>query len=139
MSWKVLALGVAIAAGSLTAFEAEAQRLQGAGPPAEIPPPSFQGNQYVDSRGCVFVRAGFQGAESWVPRVGRNRQQICGARPSLGPAEAAAQTAVRAAPVPVMPAPPQRVVRAPGSRAAAPERRVAGGRAPAPPAAGERA
>lgn len=54
--------------------------------PAEIPPSSFTGKQYVDSRGCVYVRAGISGNTVWVPRVTRTREQICGMQPSL-PAE----------------------------------------------------
>ena len=51
--------------------------------PAEFPPSSFTGKQYVDSRGCVFVRAGISGNTTWIPRVTRQRKQICGMRPSL--------------------------------------------------------
>lgn len=62
---------------------ASAQALRKSGPPAEFPPASFKGKQYIDSRGCVYVRAGIDGNVTWVPRVNRQRQLLCGFRPSL--------------------------------------------------------
>ncbi|TFL17780.1 hypothetical protein [Jannaschia formosa] len=55
---------------------------QGAGP-AEIPAETYRGDQYVDSTGCVFIRAAIGGATRWLPRVGRDRLPVCGARPSV--------------------------------------------------------
>jgi len=55
-----------------------AQSLAGNTVPAEFPPSSFRGNQYVDSKGCVFIRASISGNTTWVPRVSRNRQIVCG-------------------------------------------------------------
>jgi cell division septation protein DedD len=50
--------------------------------PAELPPADYAGQQYVDSKGCMFVRAG-RGAEVvWVPRVSREGVPICGNPPS---------------------------------------------------------
>lgn len=68
--------------------------------PAEIPPASFRGEQYVDSRGCAFVRVGMGATTQWVPRVSGNRRQICGLSPSLAGAArtATVQTAPRPAP-----------------------------------------
>lgn len=65
------------------------------GVPAEIPPASFRGEQYVDSRGCAFVRVGMGGNTQWVPRVSGNRRQICNLSPSLSaaPQTATARTA----------------------------------------------
>ena len=51
--------------------------------PAEIPPAGFRGTQYVDSKGCVFVRAGVNGQITWIPRVDRNRRLVCGFKPSI--------------------------------------------------------
>ena len=60
-----------------------ARTLYNADHPAEFPPVSFSGTQYVDSRGCVFVRAGTDAVVQWVPRVTRDRQVLCGFKPTF--------------------------------------------------------
>ena len=48
--------------------------------PAERPPSSFDGTQYVDSEGCAFIRAGISGSPMWVPRLSRDRERLDRAR-----------------------------------------------------------
>lgn len=50
--------------------------------PAELPPADYAGQQYVDSKGCMFVRAGTGGKVIWLPRVTREGVPVCGNPPS---------------------------------------------------------
>ena len=67
-------------------------------PPAELPPATYAEKQYVDSRGCVYLRAAIDGQVTWVPRVGRDRMQVCGLAPSRPVAASAAATVRQAEP-----------------------------------------
>lgn len=101
-NWATLAVVVAIGALAGTAGPVAAQNLalNRVDGPAEMPPSSFEGRQYVDSRGCVFLRAGVGGQTNWVPRVSRDRKVICGQSPTQVPASARTAAApVVAAPV----------------------------------------
>ena len=78
-----------------------AQTTGGTSVPAEFPPASFKAKQYVDSKGCIFIRAGIGGNVTWVPRVARTRKQICGYKPSLTASAAAAAPRKKPAPAAV--------------------------------------
>ncbi|WP_425099524.1 SPOR domain-containing protein [Tropicibacter sp. S64] len=107
----IFAAGLGLASGPAMA--------QGLGAiPANFPPEDFNGRQFVDNNGCVFVRAGFDGAVTWVPRMTRTRQQICGQTPTFG---SAASSVTAAAPRPG-PAPVQITVDTPPEAPAAPAR-----------------
>ena len=75
---KIMAMAVVLGAFSGGMLQAQSFRDQ----PAEFPPMSYKGKQYVDSKGCVFIRAGIDGNVTWVPRVSRKRQGVCGFKPS---------------------------------------------------------
>ncbi|MBZ8118719.1 SPOR domain-containing protein [Roseovarius sp. LXJ103] len=77
------AIAIVACAASLIPVDAGAQALRNAGEPAEFPPSSFTGRQYVDSNGCAFIRAGIDGNVTWVPRVTRSRELSCGFQPTL--------------------------------------------------------
>jgi len=90
---SVVAIAAALAASAATALEVNS--------PADVPPPGYSGRQYVDSAGCVFVRAGVGSVVNWVARVSRDGTHLCGYAPTFG----APATAVAAAPVVPAPAP----------------------------------
>lgn len=93
---RVFAIGIIASSLALTAYSSlQAQSLRTAGPPAEFPPASFKGKQYVDSRGCVYIRAGVDGNVTWVPRVTRSRKIVCGYKPSLPPGSGTTPSAPR--------------------------------------------
>ncbi|MCW1918725.1 SPOR domain-containing protein [Rhodobacter sp. KR11] len=78
----VRVLGPALAVAVVVGMAAEAQTLRNVTAPVNPPPASFKGQQFIDSRGCVFVRAGFGGQVNWVPRIDGSKRPICGMMPT---------------------------------------------------------
>ena len=98
---RVIAIAVIVASGALGGASGlvQAQSLRNADEPAEFPPSTYKGRQYVDSRGCVYIRAGIDGNVTWVPRVSRSRTLVCGFQPSNAGTRSA-QVAKQPAPKP---------------------------------------
>lgn len=73
---KIIALaGLVVVAGAVFA------NAQTDGP-ADLPPEDYQGQSYVDSQGCSFLKANYGGKTEWVPRVGEDRKAMCGQTPT---------------------------------------------------------
>lgn len=100
--WPAAAVVLVLAAGA-----GSAQTLA----PAAPPPEDYAGTEFVDSRGCVFVRATSNGAVIWLPRLDAQRRPLCGSPAAAGEAQAQTQPVpapatdpvVAAEPVPVPP------------------------------------
>ncbi|MCC5962118.1 MAG: SPOR domain-containing protein [Rhodobacteraceae bacterium] len=78
--WTVAGVAALLSSGALAQVNATS--------PAELPPEEFEGREFVDSRGCVFLRSTFAGEVTWVPRVGADRQTVCDQTPTFAEAEA---------------------------------------------------
>ena len=117
---------IALITSSVSAGALMAQTKPGS-EPAEFPALSYKGKQYVDSKGCVFIRAGIDGNVSWVPRMTRKRAGVCGFKPTFAgkvsdptPVQTAASTQITipapvvavAKPAPVIKPRPKRIVKA---------------------------
>ena len=83
-------LNSAILVTILSAGLGHAQSLAQLGGPANLPPSGFSGQQFVDNRGCLFLKAGFGTTVNWVPRVDRRHKPLCGLPPTFGAAVIAA-------------------------------------------------
>ena len=105
---------LAIVAASM-GTAATALTLAQAATPAETPPGGYSKDVYVDSRGCVYVRASIGSTVNWVPRLTRDRETVvCGMTPTAAVASTSATPLAPPAPPPpaaVMP------VRAPSGSA----------------------
>ncbi|MGH1367031.1 MAG: SPOR domain-containing protein [Maritimibacter sp.] len=107
---SVLAMTAILTTGVSTGA-AEALTLKQAAQPKERPAASYKGDVFVDSRGCVYVRASVGNKTNWVPRLSRDRKSVvCGLTPTNGGAQVAAKP-----PAPIAPPKPAPIDAAPAA------------------------
>ncbi len=94
MLTRVIALAFSVA---LSATGGAVAQTEG---PAELPAADYEGQSYIDSNGCIFLRAGYGGEATWVPRVGQDRKPICGQTPTNDIAKLSDVTGTGAQPAP---------------------------------------
>lgn len=125
---RIIAIAVILGSVGVGGLQAQSFRSQ----PAEFPPLSYKGKQYVDSKGCVFIRAGIDGNVTWVPRVSRKRQSVCGFKPSNVAAAAVQPTVSGTEPVQITlnnaPAQPNNAAKSAASALAVPATAQVGSR-----------
>ncbi|OYX40899.1 MAG: hypothetical protein B7Z02_17610 [Rhodobacterales bacterium 32-67-9] len=112
-------VSAALLAAVMSGFPAGAQPLSQVSGPKELPPPAYGGNQYVDSAGCVFIRAGVGGQTTWVPRVSRDRKLVCGYEPTFPPGLLEGVAALKVPSTEAAPAAPETTTEAPAAEVAA--------------------
>lgn len=116
----VLGSAVIAVAVMFSATSAQALTLAEGLTPAEFPPPDYKADTFVDSRGCVYIRAGVGDAARWVPRVSRARKVVCGAKPTFAPESPVVTQQAAPAPKPApSPAPAPKPAAAPAPKMAA--------------------
>lgn len=108
MLFKVVT--VAILAAVVSPVAAFSQSMAQIGGPAESPPAGYKGLQYVDSRGCVFMRVESSGSARWYPRVNAAHKPVCNKPRPAASIDVAEETPAPAPKVMAAPAPKAPVV-----------------------------
>lgn len=118
MRWKIITVAVFAAVAGLNV--AHGQTIAQIGSPAEQPPAGFKGDQFIDSRGCVFMRISSGGNMGWYPRVNKNHKVVCGMPPTFGAKPVIEMADAAPAPQPVPATKPAASVVVPTQPAAVP-------------------
>lgn len=90
--------------------------------PAELPPEGFSGRQYIDSKGCIYLRETDGTDVNWVPRTLSQGEVMCGFAPTFpSTAKAEAEAPKQAEATPETPKPAEAIPETPKPAEATPE------------------